>query len=92
MRQDLGGLVHALLKRLDPLLVIAPDFCEIGIERLEPVPILFRHPKHVCHLSLERVEALIERRNRRLRCSRLIQEPRGICGTPLWEHLSLQLI
>jgi len=68
------GFVHALLDGRDSLVLIAPRFGKVGLERAEPVTILFGLAKDIGHLPFERVEPLIERDHSRLGGGGLVRE------------------
>src|SRR5690242_3601782 len=63
---SLHDALPILLEAVDPLLLLVASAREIGRHRAQLVPILLGQAEDVRHLPLERFEALVERRDRRL--------------------------
>ncbi|GAA3897281.1 hypothetical protein GCM10022276_15350 [Sphingomonas limnosediminicola] len=81
-----------MLQRTNALILIGPGLGDIGFQRLQSVSVLLRLAEEVGHLSFERVEALVESRNRRLRRRRFGGETGRVCGPSAREHLALNLV
>ena len=63
-----------------------------GLEAAQAVAVLLRLAKHVGHLPLERVEALVEAHHRRLGRGRVVGEAGGVGRLALWEDAPLHLV
>src|SRR6185503_3695317 len=83
---------HALLERLDPLVLVAFHLADAAFEAVEPVAIVLALAKQVGHLPLERVEPLVEGHHRRLGRGGIVGIARGVGRAALGVDPALKLV
>ena len=82
----------ALLQRRNALLLVVARPLQVRRQGPQPVPVFLGLAKDVGHLPLQRVEPLVERRDRRLGRRRLVGKAGGVRRPAARKHLALDLL